>query len=529
MIAGSKLALLLVLGIMVTVSGCTTTTTEGEKGTLEIMVSDQQTDISDFSYLNVKLSEIRVFKSGSGFETYQPAVDSFDLTKLQGDNALSLINATLDEGMYTKIEFHVESVEGETADGEAEIMVPSDKLMITSNFEIEPNKTVSFVFDINTVKKGQTNSYNLLPVISESGFVGREIPEGKINRVTREEAKAHVKGQPAAPGEPPAQDQTPPAGPDSGQTGDNNGNLSLLVTDAPADIGDFSELIVNITGVSIHDSGRGEWLDFVPGVSSFDLTQLVDGNTLEVLGIELEAGRYTQVRIDVDSAVGLVDNETVEIKVPSNMLKIIKPFEITAGVEAEFVFDINVVRKGQSMNYNLLPVVGKSGVRPSGEEPVCGNDICEVGEDNATCPADCLEIPDNETVCGNDMIEEGEECDGIELANATCIDFGYTGGNISCTENCTLDLTECVNETNETVCGNDVCEEGEDYLTCPEDCEAPAPVCVPEINCTDYCGNNETLFINGTCVDDSCVFANITCEFGCDDAACLTNETNQTV
>src|SRR5690606_22559161 len=39
---------------------------------------------------------------------------------------------------------------------------------------------------------------------------------------------------------------------------------------------------------------------------------------------------------------------------------------------------------------------------------LCGNDVCEDGEDNATCPADCeAEGP----VCGNGVVEEGEDCD----------------------------------------------------------------------------------------------------------------------
>lgn len=59
---------------------------------------------------------------------------------------------------------------------------------------------------------------------------------------------------------------------------------------------------------------------------------------------------------------GVVDGETVEVMVPSNRLRIIKPFEIGADEELNFVFDINVVQKGPSGDYNLLPVIGKSGI-----------------------------------------------------------------------------------------------------------------------------------------------------------------------
>lgn len=553
-----KLAFLLLIGAVIAISGCTATPESADRGSLEILVSDQPSGIDDFTYLNVKLSEIRVFKTDSGFETYSPAVDSFDLTKLKGDNALALINATLDEGSYTKIEFIVESLEGETANVTADIRVPSNKLMITKNFEVEPNKTASFVFDINVVKTGQTNEYNLLPVISESGIVGKDIAANRVRRVTREQARAHVKGsgqgvmarltiqeakakakgtectekgslredsytynensrtwwidldmkpEHANPLCSPAcviseDDDTVeinwrctgalPPGTDGG-SGSATGQFSLFVTDAPADIGDFSELTVNLQKVMIHKSAdgdngsKGEWLEYDLNISSFDLTQLVDGNVLEVISISLPAGMYTQVRLEAESASGLVGNDTVSIFVPSGTLKIVKPFMVGAGKEVEFLFDINVVRKGsvmgngKSSEYNLLPVIGNSGVWDSQNQnpAVCGNGQCEVGENNQTCPSDCLP-PANDT-----------------------------------------------NQTNGTqpVCGDGTCDPDEDYVSCPEDCSAPAPICVPEINCTTYC-INDVLFENGTCVNDACVFQNMTCQFGCaNTTACDINQT----
>jgi hypothetical protein len=538
-----QLALLLILGAVIVISGCTST--PAERGTVEILVSDQPSTIDDFTYLNVKLSEIRVFKAGSDFETYSPTVDSFDLTKLKGDDALGLINVTLDEGKYTKIEFHVESIEGETTSGTVDVQVPSNKLMITKNFDVEANKTVTFVFDINVVNTGQTDRYNLLPVISESGIVGKDIPASQVRRVTREQAKAHVKGQPD--GQTPPGNQTPPSPPGSGgETGGTTGQFSLFVTDAPADIGDFSSLMVDISKIRIHKTQGGKWLEFTPNITDFDLTGLVDGNMLEVLNVDLETGMYSQIVLEVSSADGTLVNQTngtvVQIMVPSDSLKIIKPFMITDGGDVEFIFDINVVRKGQSTNYNLKPVIGKSGVKVSpggggGSEPVCGNGQCEVDEDNQTCPSDCIpQPPTNDTnqtnvtqpICGDDSINGNETCDGTDLDSVTCIDLGYTGGTLACASDCSFDVTACVNETNTTnttICGDGTCDPDEDYLNCSADCPAPAPVCVPEINCTSYC-DDDVLFENGTCVNDACVFDSVACQFGCANAtACDINQT----
>jgi len=50
------------------------------------------------------------------------------------------------------------------------------------------------------------------------------------------------------------------------------------------------------------------------------------------------------------------------VKIPSEKLKLVKPFEVAAGESVSFVFDISVVKRGKNNGYNLLPVIGESGV-----------------------------------------------------------------------------------------------------------------------------------------------------------------------
>lgn len=92
-----------------------------------------------------------------------------------------------------------------------------------------------------------------------------------------------------------------------------------------------------------------------------DLTTVVGDRAVSVLEGELEAGRYSGIELRVAAAEGVVDGETVEVNVPSDRLRIVRPFEIAADAELSFVFDINVVQRGPN-GYNLLPVIGKSGV-----------------------------------------------------------------------------------------------------------------------------------------------------------------------
>ena len=194
-------------------------------------------------------------------------------------------------------------------------------------------------------------------------------------------------------------------------------NLELFVSDAPADIGDFESLIVEFSQArafmkgseepEINDTNQTNGnetngngvnttnLSFIPlsthNVSmnntgnetdtnttddseegnkgftiidltgeSVDLTQLIDGNIESLITTHLEPGTYTKVELHVTSAVGIVNETEVTVKVPSSKLMITRNFEIVDGTLTGFVFDINVVKTGKG--YNLKPVISKSGV-----------------------------------------------------------------------------------------------------------------------------------------------------------------------
>jgi serine protease len=139
--------------------------------------------------------------------------------------------------------------------------------------------------------------------------------------------------------------------------------------------------------------------------------------------------------------------------------------------------------------------------------PVCGDDVCDDGEDASTC-ADCA-------VCENDTCEEGEdgttcsEC--AECGNGIC-ELGETG----------LNCADCA------VCGNDTCEAGESGDTCAEcatcgdgTCEAGEDAVNCSADCDAVCGNDlcEPAENAATCADCA-VCGNDTCEAGEDGTEC---------
>lgn len=170
-----------------------------EYGTFQLLVSDRPADIEDFEHLNVTLSKARVFKAGgfrygygygseegaSGYNITNLDNITVDLTKLVGAKSLPISETELPAGKYTKVELYVEDVEAKLNDtGEsATVIVPPGKLMITKNFDIVPGENTTFVFDINVVKKGHRDEYNLHPVISESGEVGKHLKHSEVEVV----------------------------------------------------------------------------------------------------------------------------------------------------------------------------------------------------------------------------------------------------------------------------------------------------------------------------------------------------------
>jgi hypothetical protein len=95
-------------------------------------------------------------------------------------------------------------------------------------------------------------------------------------------------------------------------------------------------------------------------------------------------------------------------------------------------------------------------------------------------------------VCGNGVLEPGELCDGDELGGQTCEDLGFVGGELSCSDQCTIDATGC----SEQLCGNNIIE-GD------EECDGSD---LGGLNCTDL-GMGPGLPL----CTESCAFDTSTC------------------
>lgn len=87
---------------------------------------------------------------------------------------------------------------------------------------------------------------------------------------------------------------------------------------------------------------------------------------------------------------------------------------------------------------------GGDGGGSGGSGPSCGDGVCGSDEDVNNCYEDCGQ-------CGNNFVEGPEQCDD-----------GNTNGGDGCSSTCTIEGP---------VCGNNICETGEDSNSCPQDCQ----------------------------------------------------------
>ncbi|WP_424016055.1 DUF4382 domain-containing protein [Halorubrum xinjiangense] len=118
---------------------------------------------------------------GRGFTVVELDGATVDLTQVIDKDAIAVFDGEIPAGSYEKIELEVSAVEG-VVDGETvDVKLPSEKLQITNAFEVTPDEPVSFVFDINVVKRGKNNGYILKPVISGSGVAGRDVDVNEID------------------------------------------------------------------------------------------------------------------------------------------------------------------------------------------------------------------------------------------------------------------------------------------------------------------------------------------------------------
>jgi len=180
--------------------------------------------------------------------------------------------------------------------------------------------------------------------------------------------------------------------------------------------------------------------------------------------------------------------------------------------------------------------------------PVCGDGILDPGEacDGAdfsglscsafgfshgslsctvACTIDLSDCTNDADTCGDGVKDPTEECDNTDFGGSDCAQFGYLGGLLSCNADCTINTSQCNNNT--PVCGNGVVEMGEECDDGNFDgCDGCTPSCVAErcgngiLDCGETCDDGNTVAGDGcnpVCLPEVCGNGYVDVGEECDD------------
>ncbi len=146
------------------------------------------------------------------------------------------------------------------------------------------------------------------------------------------------------------------------------GMLKFYVTDPPPP--DMDEIWVDVRSLEVHKSG-GEWTTVAEDPGEFDLKAIEEIQQYLASQI-VEAGRYTQIRLEVYSVRIVVGEDEYYAKVPSEKIKLVGTFEVTENNTTEITLDFigaeSVLVTGKG-DYIFRPVIKLLVEHPSSEAP----------------------------------------------------------------------------------------------------------------------------------------------------------------
>ncbi len=139
-----------------------------------------------------------------------------------------------------------------------------------------------------------------------------------------------------------------------------NGRVVMTVTDAAANMGAISSIVVVINKVSLHSDAQG-WVDVSTATQTYDLLELKRSETNALLAdLSLAPARYDQIRLYVSSVTITDTSGNYDAKMPSNVLRLNGEIVVlankTATVSLDFIADESVHKTGKGQ-YILAPVI----------------------------------------------------------------------------------------------------------------------------------------------------------------------------
>jgi len=131
------------------------------------------------------------------------------------------------------------------------------------------------------------------------------------------------------------------------------GIIEVRVTDPPP--ADVVSAVVYISNIEVHRVSPGAsantsgnvsdndtgWITLSSNITSFDLMDVI-GVKAFLASANVDAGKFTQIRMDVDRVeVVTTDGANITAEVPGGKLRIVRPFDVDAGVKTILTLDFD--------------------------------------------------------------------------------------------------------------------------------------------------------------------------------------------
>ncbi len=139
------------------------------------------------------------------------------------------------------------------------------------------------------------------------------------------------------------------------------GTIQVIITDPPPPE-EIDSAVVDVETIEVHLAAGPDsrWVEIVSEPLPFDLMELIEGKEINLGSQKVDTGTYTQVRMTIAGATVTVDGIERDVSIPSETLKLIRPFKVQSEETTAIILDfdgkksIHITGSGK---YMLKPVV----------------------------------------------------------------------------------------------------------------------------------------------------------------------------
>ena len=133
----------------------------------------------------------------------------------------------------------------------------------------------------------------------------------------------------------------------------------MQITVAPTVL-NIEKAFVTISNVEVHLAGaEAVWFTVVEKAATFDLIAIE--NIEEFLGTaELSAGKYTQIRLNIDNASVIINGTEYNLTIPSKTVKLVKAFNIEENETITLTLEFDAqesIRSAGKGKYIMRPTI----------------------------------------------------------------------------------------------------------------------------------------------------------------------------